>query len=189
MKHNYYMLAAFIFWGLSFTGEMLLFQPFSTIGLICAPIVLLVGIIFWVINFNRTHQRLPNLFIPFNRFNDQRAKNLSDGLKYIGYQTLKGLIIFGFIMMVIFNIGLVMNNLSPDSEKIKSYCQEHTEIKKEIGEINYIGHFVRRKTQVNDNGGTSKLKLTLVTEKGNYKALAILQKIQQNWVVVEVNIY
>ena len=186
--HRILVTSGCLIWCASYLGEVFKGQPYSTLGIIVSPILIILGIYFWFKNYRATRGHNP------------RLETVWDNTTFIGgYFTLKVDFLLSHIfefwtLCIIIWMGLALIfvitfRCSDAFEVTKQYCQNNQNILSQTGEIKYYGVFVSGGISSFGQNGKASLLYTIVGKKGNYSAHSNLVKQSGIWSVEKTILY
>ncbi|WP_282036353.1 hypothetical protein [Saccharicrinis aurantiacus] len=188
LNHRPAILIGCLLWIASFYGELYNYQPYSTIGLISAPIITLFGIFHWFKYYKATRGHYPKFLKIAKELNRKMRKNPFTGISFMFKHLLKTwtFAIIGWMGMVL--MGFLIFENSNAFKTAKHYCENNTVIKEQTGNISYYGILVSGGITNSGETGESDLLFTIVAENGNFKANVNLLKTNNNWEVLNCSI-
>ncbi len=189
-NHKPYILFVCLIWTVSFFGEILKLQPFSTIGIIISPPLTLFGIYKWFISYKIRRGHYPNFLKVWRTINKEIQSNPFFGTKFILEHILETWTFIIICWMCMFLIMFLTFRESNAFNTLKEYCENNPEIIKKTGKIKYYGVLVGGEMS-NDwnNEGNAEFTFTIVGENGNFNADAYLIKHNNTWKVIKIKIH
>lgn len=173
LRHQIGCTAGCLLWVLSFIGEDKGGQPFSTAGLLLAPVITLVGVYFWW-DYYTTQKghgpKLPSLTTLLLNYTFRRH--------FIGKHILEYLTFCLLLWMIMtFVITSILSN-SDAFVATQNYCESNREVLQKTGDIHYYGLLVFGDLPDLASG---HLHFTIVGSKGNFNAHATLVQLDNVW--------
>ena len=181
------MLIGCVIWIASFFGEVLGFQPYSTIGIVISPLLTFFGLYHWFIFYKTTSGHYPRFFKAWKKTNKEMRKNPFSGMGFMSKHLLETWTFFIVCWMFMVLIMFLTFGQSNAFNASKEYCETNPEIIEKTGKIEYYGILVGGKIS-NDwkSGGSAELTFTIVGENGNFNTNAELIKYNNTWEVTEL---
>jgi hypothetical protein len=173
-----------LLWIISNIGESSGYQPLSTIGMLISLPITGLGIYYWFNYYKSSRGYYPKFMKTYRYLIKGMKKNPFFGIIFM----VKNLLKF-YVCLVLFSMGIVFLGYATiaQSESVKTtqrYCINSSEIKLITGEIRYFGILRNVQNTYNSTGGKSKMSLTIVGKKGNFKVNSELEKINDEWRVI-----
>jgi hypothetical protein len=170
-------------------GEAFAFQPFSTIGILIAPVLIIEGIFLWFKFYKRSRGHYPRFILTALRLFKESLRNPLAMMEFM----LKHLLEF-WTFCIVFWVGMVILMFltfrqSDAFEATKTYCENDGEIIDKTGEIYYYGVLVGgTMTTKFDGTGHAEMSFTIVGKKGNFTAKSFIERSDSYWEVSSVKI-
>ena len=172
LRHQAIIISGCIIWIASFAGDILGAQPYSTIGLIVSPVLLIAGIIVWLQYYKSTRGHYP------------RIKSIKDNIITIGTMTtLRNSFLIDhqpefFTFCVLFSMGIyllgyMLFGYSEAYTATKQYCQTNKEVLSRTGKIKYFSIMAAGTITTLSENSKAKISFTIVSDSGVYHAVSI----------------
>jgi len=186
-NHRFLITVGCLIWCASFFGETAHGQPYSTYGIIISPIVTLSGIYLWFIYYKKTRGHYP------------RLRTVIRNTSFVGNSwTVKVGFLFKHILefwtvTILFWMALVLLMVltfgrSDALAASKRYCLSDKSILTKTGEIKGFGVLVGGTITTSNDNGNADLSFTVVAERGNFSANALLTKDNGIWTVDSLSV-
>ncbi|CAL2083937.1 hypothetical protein [Tenacibaculum sp. 190524A05c] len=181
INHKPFILIGCIIWITSFFRELTRLQPYSTIGIIISPMILLFGVIIWFKYYKKTRGYFPKFLETYSLLTKRARKNPF----VISEFTFKHILEF-WTFLIIFWMGLCLIIIltfgqSDAFKTTKQYCRNNTEITQKTGKIKYFGLLMSGNITTRGKNGESNITFTIVGENGIFKTNAELIRDNDRW--------
>jgi hypothetical protein len=180
-NHSILITAACVLWSISLVAEFVGISPFTWIGIITAPMLLITGIIFWARDYKEKKGHYP------------RGKSIWDNVTTSGgaytlrpsylREKFREFVTFWFAAFMIMTlIGHVVFNCSDAFKATQAYCEANPDVLKQTGKIKRYGLFVAGSISTYN----ARLSFSVFGEKGHFDLVAEVQNQDGMWVVDSV---
>ncbi len=188
INHKPLILTGCLIWIVSFFGEVLGYQPYSTIGIIISPILTSVGLYYWFKFYKSTRGHYPKLWAIYKNNYREMQKNPFAGIDFMFkhiLETWTATIVFWMLLdLTAFSIF----RQSDAFEVTKNYCENDKEVLSKTGKIKYYGLLVGGSITTQGQRGNANLSFTIVGEKGSFSANTELTKSNDEWTVESLTV-
>lgn len=162
--------------------ELSALQPYSTIGLIVAPIFTIVGIVFWSKFYKQKRGHSPmfstvwgNVYAVGSTYSLRTEFVLRHFPEFLTAGTL-------LWMVIVWGFSLGFRS-SDAFIATKDYCEHDTAILKQTGAVKGYGPIMSGSFSLRSDSSVSNIWFTIVGQNGNFKANSRLVGHDGNWVV------
>lgn len=170
--HKSLIVTGCFLWCVSAIGEAFNGQPYSTIGIVISPILLGVGIFYWVRYYRASRGYYPKL------------RTVWDSVVYLGYgkytldsdfglKHIPEILTFSLLLcMWPPLIGNLASRRSDAFNAVKQYCQTNTDVLSQTGKIKYYGVWIGISNSKQE--GKTDVSFHIVGTKGNFSAKSVV---------------
>ena len=186
MKHQWLIAIGCLLWYASFFSEESDLQPYSTVGLVIAPILILVGIFYWANHHYKIRGHYPRIGKAISTLISGMTKNPFFGIVFLFRHLLQ---FWTFATLFWIGISFLGFSLFTNSDAFKAtqnYCETNTNILSNTGKIKYYSPLIGGNIRMHNDGGSAELFFTIIGAKGNFGAESRLIKRDGYWVVQEL---
>lgn len=175
-------------WCVSFFGEALSGQPYSTVGIIASPIFIVLGVLFSLKYYCETKGHFPSVKIIWNYIWKSSKKPIISSDFSVSHM-LRFWMFCIFIWMGFVLVMLLTIRRSEEFQAVKQYCESNQEIILRTGDIKFYGVLVGGSYTSVGQDEKADLDFTIVGTNGNFKANSQLTKHSGIWTVEELHFY
>ncbi|WP_216689297.1 hypothetical protein [Hymenobacter siberiensis] len=186
MKHKWLIAFGCFFWYASFFCEESGLQPYSTVGLVIAPILIVVGIFGWVLHYYKTRGHYPRIGHTISMVISGMTKNPFFGIGFLFSHLLQFWTLITLFWIGISFLGFGIFGNSDAFIATQQYCETNSSILSNTGRIKYYSPLIGGNIRMHNDDGSAELFFTIIGAKGNFDAESRLIKQDGNWMVQEL---
>ncbi|MEO6832733.1 MAG: hypothetical protein ABI378_09685 [Chitinophagaceae bacterium] len=183
MNHKALIAIGSVIWIVSFFGEIFACQPYSTIGIVISPILLVSGLFSWFKYYKSTRGHFPMFWGVWKEMLTKMKSNPFAGMGFMVNHILEFLTFSIIFWMLIILLGYLTFGQSDSFQATKKYCENNKEILVKTGIIRYYGVLVGGTISTHGQSGNANLSFTIIGSKGNFSANSALTKENHEWTV------
>lgn len=180
--HKVLVTTGCLLWCVSFLGEALAYQPYSTVGLVLSPLLTVIGIVFWLKYYRATKGHNPDVFAAFDSI-PHFGKNFMTGFQILSDNRLEFWTIIILVWMLLSAAIFLPFRSSDIFKATKEYCETNEAVLSRTGTIKYYGLLAGGDTSIGDEQGDADITFTIVGTKGNFSANSKLTMQNGKWTV------
>ena len=183
LKHQWLITAGCLLWCASFFSEVKKLQPYSTVGLAIAPILMISGISFWAQHYYRTSKHSPQVGKLIGALVGDIAKNPFSGIGFLFRHALHFWTLCILLWMGISFLGFGLFINSDAFSATQKYCETNDTVLAKTGKITYYSPLISGNISTHENAGNARFHFIIVGTKGNFDAESRLVKQNGNWIL------
>ncbi len=180
-NHRTLITAGCILWCLSLVAEFVGISPYTLIGVIIAPMLLITGIVFWARDYKEKKGHYP------------RGESLRKNMTTLGgslslrpsylKEKFPEFVTFWFAFFMLMTlIGYLVFSRSDAFKATQAYCEANQDVLKQTGKIKRYGLFVTGSISTDQ----ARLSFSVFGEKGHFEGMAWLENDEGLWKVESV---